>query len=101
MKAVLVASNKAHARAIMLWSRYSDAQWDVVFYGDVIHQTYSVAVLARPAGDITPDHALWVSHILRPKVVGRVSTVPGWSLEVTRPIEIEDMRDEGPARMRS
>lgn len=93
MKSILIAGSRAHAHAIMRWCRYGAEGWDVAVYGDAITDRYATAVLARPVGEITDDHAAWVTHVLRPLVVGSMTPLAGWAAEVRAPAPIEDELD--------
>jgi hypothetical protein len=97
VKALLVASSRAHGAALARWMKgFEPASWDIAVYGEPVTRRYAKAVLGRPTGDIIEDHHLWVSHVLRPLIVGAIEAFPGWEVALRRPLEITDNRGRSP-----
>lgn len=78
MKSLIVASALSHGSAMLKWCGHDPRLWHCVRYGDKLKGVYNAALVIRPIGEITDDHALWVHEVMKPRIFGPIEAVPGW-----------------------
>ena len=91
MPSAMIGATLTHAKAMITWLKLDPKLWRAVAYGQSINGArFMTAMCIRPISGVTPDHAAWLAHELRPAVRGDIIAYGSWAAS--------DVQETQPAR---